>query len=247
MDDLFGKGVARARSPLARVETARELPQRPTRIDARTRASHSLLEADDLVYYLGEYASGAGPSTPMNDLIHNFKIKPSSLRGSPVRRRHKERAIAEVGAVLAKHLSGLPPGVLLVPIPTSKLATDPDYDDRLLRALKVCKAHPALEVRQLIKQKRSTAADHEAPGRQSLRHLLANCYVDETLCQPRPAVIILFDDVLTQGKHFKVCQRLLGEHYGEVPVIGFFLARALERSPPDRPGRHPYDRKEIRV
>ncbi len=219
MDDPFGK---------AAVDLAqRVLPERLTQVDARTCASHRLLRPGDRVYYLGEYVAGAGYVSPTNDLIHNFKIKPSSLRGSPVRRRHKEQAIREIAAAFTRHFSALDATAVVVPIPTSKLPADPDYDDRLLRALRVCRTESMLQVRELIRQKRSTLADHEAIGRQSFRHLLANCYVDDALSLPRPSLVILFDDVLTEGKHFKVCQRLLHDHYGDIPVVGFFVARTI--------------------
>lgn len=219
MDDLFGKTAADS--------AQRVLPEQLTRIDALTCPAHKLLRPGDKVYYLGEYAAGAGYLTPTNDLIHNFKIKPSSLRRSPVRRRHKEHAIREIAAAFTRHFSALDDRAVVVPIPTSKLPADLDYDDRLLRALQVCKADPRLDVRELIKQKQSTRADHEASGRQSFRHLLANCYVDDALALPRPSLVILFDDVLTEGKHFKVCQRLLRNHYGDIPVVGFFVARSI--------------------
>ncbi len=219
MDDPFAK---------AAVDLAQGvLPERLTQIDALTCASHKLLRPEDRVYYLGEYAPGAGYVSPTNDLIYNFKIKPSSLRNSPMRRRHKEQAIREIAAAFTRHFRALDATAVIVPIPTSKLPADPDYDDRLLRTLRVCRTEPMLHVRELIKQKRSTTADHEANGRQSFRHLLANCYVDDALSLPRPSLIVLFDDVLTQGKHFKVCQRLLRNHYGDIPIAGFFVARSI--------------------
>jgi predicted amidophosphoribosyltransferase len=42
--------------------------------------------------------------------------------------------------------------------------------------------------------------------------------------------VILFDDVLTTGKHFMCCKRRLREHLGDIPVTGLFIAR---RVPPD--------------
>lgn len=216
------------------------LPERFIRIDARGRVSHRLLRPDDQVYYLGEYAAGAGYVAPVNGLIRNFKIKPSSLQRSPVRRRHKEGAIREIAVALTRHFSGLDPSAVIVPIPTSKVPTDPDYDRRLLRALQVCRAELRLDVRELIKQKCSTAADHETTGRQSFRQLIANCYVDAALSAPRPSLIVLFDDVLAEGKHFKVCQRLLRDHYGEIPIVGCFIARSIQlaSSPLVEPEEH---------
>ena len=204
------------------------LPQSPTKIDDLTRPNHRYLEPEDRCYFLGEYTSGAGFSTPTNDLIINFKIPPSELKKKPARSRWKDGAIHEIARVLGRHLSNLQPGRVVVPLPTSKLPNHPDYDDRLLRALSLCKATPALAVRELIKQHGSTAADHESDERQTFKELLANCYLDETAAIPAPTGVVLFDDVLTEGKHFKVCQNLIRARYGDgIPIAGFFVARRI--------------------
>jgi hypothetical protein len=41
--------------------------------------------------------------------------------------------------------------------------------------------------------------------------------------------VVLFDDVLTSGKHFKCCERRLKEVMPDVPIAGVFLMR---RAPP---------------
>ena len=203
------------------------LPQRHSQIDALTRPAHKYLESDDKCYYLGEYTSGAGFSTPTNDLIINFKIPPSELAKNPRRTRWKQSAILEVGQALGRNLNNLKPGRIVVPIPASKCPGHPDYDDRLVRALACANCVPALQVRELIKQRNSTPADHEAGGRQDFEDLYANCYIDEALVLPAPTAVVLFDDVLTEGKHFKVCKKLICERFGPIPVAGFFVARRI--------------------
>jgi hypothetical protein len=203
------------------------LPQRHSQIDALTRPAHKYLETADKCYYLGEYTSGAGFSTPTNDLIINFKIPPSELAKNPKRTRWKQSAILEVGQALSRNLNNLKPGRIVVPIPTSKCPGHPDCDDRLVRARAYAKCVPALQVRELIKQRNSTHADHEAGGRQDYEDLYANCYIDEAVALPAPTAVVLFDDVLTEGKHFKVCQRLIHERFGPIPVAGFFIARRI--------------------
>ena len=204
------------------------LPQRHTRIDELTRPNHSYLEEADRCYFLGEYTSKAGFSTPTNDLILNFKITPSELRKNPRRQRWKDSAVGEIAKALGRHLSNLKPGRIVVPIPTSKLPNHPDYDDRLLRALASAKATPPLVVRELIKQHASTDADHESSTRQSYEELSANCYLDESVALPEPSGVVVVDDVLTEGKHFKVCQELIRTRYGsDIPIAGFFIARRI--------------------
>ncbi len=46
----------------------------------------------------------------------------------------------------------------------------------------------------------------------------------------RPQIMV-FDDVLNSGKHFKVAQRLLAQRFPGTPIIGVFLARCLPDPP----------------
>jgi len=123
------------------------------------------------------------------------------------------------------------PVLTVIPIPTSKVAGHAEYDDRLLRALAGLKKGSGLEVRELIRQRLSTPADHESPCRQSFAELLENCFLEQALATPAPTSVVLFDDVITDGKHFKVCQRLLRDYYGPLPVTGFFIARCVRGWP----------------
>ena len=49
-------------------------------------------------------------------------------------------------------------------------------------------------------------------------------YIDEKLINPKPKRIILFDDVLTTGKHFAAKQILEKQHPG-IEISGIFVAR----------------------
>jgi len=143
------------------------LKKRARKIDELARAEHQCLTAADDCFFLVEYLAGGGYSTPANDLMINFKIRPSELEEKPARRRYKDWACREIGAALTQHLSRLSAGSVVVPIPTSKMRDHPDYDDRLLRALALARPTPPLDIRELVKQKTSTRADHEG-DRQSL-------------------------------------------------------------------------------
>ena len=203
------------------------LPHRMTGMGMSGCTEHPFLKLNDVWFSLGELLSGAGYGTPINSLILDFKIAPSRLIGSPQLRRWKRSAIDRIADALTARLQNLPPGLIVVPIPTSKLPGHVDYDDRLVRVLAQCRATPPIEVRELVRQRSSTPADHESDRRQSFGELLANCYVDEAVALPEPSGVILFDDVLTEGKHFKVCQRLIRERYGPLPVSGLFVARRV--------------------
>ena len=84
-----------------------------------------------------------------------------------------------------------------------------------------------LDVRELIKQSESTQADHESSLRQSTEELTENYYIDQELVYPEPEEIVLFDDLLTTGKHFKAAQRVLRKQYPSVKIRGIFVARRI--------------------
>jgi hypothetical protein len=206
------------------------LPKKLTQIVALTRPEHRLLDPVDRCFYLGEYTSGAGFSTPTNDVIINLKILPSVLKENPKRKKWKNWAMQQVVAAISPHLAKIAAGRIVVPIPTSKVPGHPDYDDRLERVLAIVNRRHPLEIRALIKQRTSTTSDHDSPDRQDYDELLANCYVDTSLVSPTPTSVILFDDVITEGKHFRVCQHLIRQHYGpDMPVSGLFVARRIRQ------------------
>jgi hypothetical protein len=59
--------------------------------------------------------------------------------------------------------------------------------------------------------------------------------IDPTALRERPVRerIVVFDDLLTSGKHFKCCERRLQQCLPQTPVLGLFLMRRA----PARSGR----------
>jgi hypothetical protein len=51
--------------------------------------------------------------------------------------------------------------------------------------------------------------------------------LNNTSSKPPCPVVVLVDDVLTSGKHFKVGQKLTSEQFSDVEVRGLFLARCI--------------------
>ena len=117
-----------------------------------------------------------------------------------------------------------------VPIPSSKMEGHPDHDDRMLRALKLAFAGYDVDIRTLLHQTESTEADHVRDERRSPEELLALLQIDRQSLASKPLKhqIVLFDDVLTTGKHFKCCETKLREVVPtETRIIGMFVARRL--------------------
>jgi hypothetical protein len=201
------------------------------RLDELTRGHHSLLQEDDEGYYLGEYTPRAGSGhSPTNKLIINYKK-------SVDRREHedwsyKEKAINEVAQWWKKaifdttDLSDRVHRATLVPIPPSKAKNSPEYDDRNYRMLK--SLFPKGDVRELILQKESREPLHVLKNEPRLPGTLKNNYVlNEILTQPLPSEIWLFDDTLVKGTHFRAAKEFLRKFFPNIPIVGFFIARAM--------------------
>ncbi len=196
-------------------------------IDDAIRPDHYYLTPEDECYCLGEYQPREGFNAgPVNNLIWNYK-KPVTKRGRP-EYVHKERAILTVASLVRSVISDKAiTTCTVVPIPPSKAKSDPLYDDRLVSSLRA--VDPNLDMRELLVSKESMRAHHEySPGerRPTPEDLYQMLAVDEGCLQaPVKDLIILFDDLLTNGTHFKACKRILNERLPDRKIVGLFIGR----------------------
>ena len=198
---------------------------KPRLIGELERADHYHLTGEDRCLFFGEYTSRKGFSHGQtNQLISNLQ-KPVSRAGMPDY-RYKAAAIQRVAQAIrnasAKARSG---EVVLVPAPPSKPRGHAEYDDRMER---VCRAvAPQADVRCLLEtivaREQAKRSDH----RPSIDDLAETMHVLAELLEPRPAGLILVDDVITNGTTFKAAQRLLGAALPEVKLVGLFVARRV--------------------
>jgi len=201
------------------------LPTKLTRVDVLLLTDHSYLDPGDECYFVGEYTARAGYAfSATNDLVQNLK-KPTDRRGRP-EWRYKEWAINRSGDLLRE---AVPEEVIrtgtFVPVPPSKAKDDPRYDDRLLRVLARLGRDQQIDVRELVLQRRSTAASHESDDRLRPPDLVALYDIDETKANPEPQRFVVFDDLLTTGSHFKAVAQVLRDRFPNKPIIGLFVAR----------------------
>ena len=218
------------------------LPDRLTLIDEVTRADHRFLTADDRCMYFGEFFSRKGWSGgPTNGLIADYKRTPTELADhhkAPLLRYHNEQAISDIAAGLRTQftLRDVATKYTFVPMPSSKIAGDPDFCDRLNLTLQrafMMPPYTGADIRPLLRQTRSLDADHRnTSGRISYGDLLKVVEIDPAqLLAPVRGEIVLFDDVLTSGKHYKVAKaRIHGALPGHL-IIGLFVARANHLNP----------------
>ena len=204
---------------------------RLTRIDDLTRGDHWYLGEPDECYYLGEYtARKSFAFSETNQLIANFK-KSVQRRGNPDW-KYKGAAVQKAGSAFRAALStAWLSRATLVPVPPSKAHGDPLYDDRMLQMLAVATQGLQADVRELVRQARSTEAAHLSDARPTPADLIANYAIDEPVAaEAEPTVIGAFDDLLTTGCHFRAMKSVLEARFPGVPVLGFFVARRVPES-----------------
>jgi len=178
---------------------------------------------DDQIYYAREYISGRKyDASEANNLIQNVK-KPVERKALP-EWRHKLLAIAKFAGEISRLLKDNKEYVFAA-IPTSKCKSDPEYDSRLedtLTALKRKKNN--IIIQEPISANQTMLPVHLGGTRDPetiYRNQLWNGFNVET------DHIILIDDVLTWGSHFKAYKRMILEHYPEMEIIGIFWAKTI--------------------
>lgn len=206
------------------------IPEKLWKIDESTVVEHFSLREPDQCYYIWEYTAGKGYAfSPTNQLISNLKIKPTQITTSPGRNRYKQQAINHAAGAI-RHLlprAYVEKSATFIPIPGSKAIGDADHDDRMWQVLRRAFQGWAADVRPMLELTRSTPADHETMDRLSYEELLAISRLNDPSGRPLLPSVVVVDDVLNSGKHFKVAQALLSAQTATIEIRGLFLARCI--------------------
>lgn len=204
---------------------------RLSNIDNLTRPDHSYLRESDICYHLHEYTKGLSyKESKTNGLIFNLKIKPHLKVDRPDRWKWKLRDIETVAKEFASTLEpAWLKGATLVPIPPSKSASNPDYDDRMTKVLEAIGKHAGIkcDVRELIIQVVDKEPTHTKDELRDVGLIKADYRINESLSNPPPTIIGIFDDVLTTGAHFRAAESLLSDRFSGASIAGFFIARRV--------------------
>jgi len=85
------------------------------------------------------------------------------------------------------------------------------------------------DIRTVLFQRESMAADHGKARRTRIDSLFECIRVNSSALGSRPLRdrLVLFDDVLTTGKHYRCCARRLREVLPDIPISGLFIARRV--------------------
>ena len=210
------------------------MPTTLLKIDPSNIGDHYYLQEENECFFFYEYTARQGYAhSPGNQFVSNLK-KSVLLRGS-AQYHYKEQDITRAGIMLHMVLKRAPdilPNATVCPIPPSKIATHPEYDDRIARIVAAACRNTAAEARELIVQTESYESSHtQASGQRKKPEELEAIYrlVDPA---PRP-VVILVDDVLTTGAHFVAARNVILARYPKTQVVGMFLARRALPNPFD--------------
>ena len=200
-------------------------PQKFQKIDDLTRPKHSWIETSDICFYLCEYVAGEGyQHSYINQQIFNLK-KPMSDRYRPGW-HYKTSAIRKIASAFTRAFSGVDlADWTFVPVPPSRMHGDAEHDDRVIRMLHGMQ--PRQDVRELICQTQNVQASHRGRIRLPPDQLAKLYRIDETRSDPTPKNIVVFDDILTTGSHFKAAQIVLQNRFPDAGIVGLFVARAV--------------------
>lgn len=189
---------------------------------------HVYLDEGDLCYHFGVYSPRRGfEYSPTNQLILNFKKEPSR-KANPNEWQYKIDAIKQVAGILratfvrARNFHEL----TFVPIPPSKAVSDPEYDNRIIATLREAFPEESFhaDIRELVTVKESLESHHSSAKRDPQR-LIDNYCFNEDLAEPAPKNIVIFDDVLTSGSHFKAMKTVLSRRFPAARIYGLFISR----------------------
>jgi hypothetical protein len=205
------------------------LAPRLSKVDELILDQHGSLTAEDECHYLLEWTKGGGYSaSATNQLIANLK-KTNDKKGT-VGYHYKEEAIETAAYNLRNAINaGWLRQATLVPIPPSACRTDPNYDDRMTKMLHaLTRGQAQRDIRELIIHRETTIPAHiSGDFRPTVAEIRANYEIDESLAEPPPKVIGIFDDILTAGSHFRAAKLVLTERFPGVPIVGVFIARRI--------------------
>ena len=189
-------------------------------------ASHRLyyIREDDTCIYAREYKAGQGYAAgETNQLILNFKKSPTARNTNqwPHRDRGVKQFATEVSAMFGQNSAAAITGV-----PSSKTKNDPEYTNRFEDAFAhLLTLKPNLIVEWPIDIAVSVQPAHGGGSRRP-NEIKAN-YVWRGFQHGTPEVLVLCDDVVTTGSHFRAASDFLRENGFVGKVVGIFWARAI--------------------
>ncbi|MDI9864010.1 hypothetical protein QM480_06725 [Flectobacillus sp. DC10W] len=199
----------------------------PIFIDAILRPDHLSLNENDTCLFFKEYRPNLKYDAVDNRLVQNFKKN----RNTSSRRelQYKSEAINTVRNLFNTYFNENIEyaNSLFVQIPPSKIIGDPGYDDRMDLVFRDL----AVDYRHLIIRNENVIPDHTVNNRRSVEQILETIQINQNVLNFDQNQVVLVDDVLTVGRHFRACKQLILNMFPEVNVTGLFIARRVPEVP----------------
>lgn len=221
---------------------------RITRIDGR---NHRHLDSDDICMFLHTMEThGYDEMDKWSDTyrtIHEFKANPIRSRDSYSYGQRKKRATERIAADLISFFASndrAPEAkFLLIPAVTSKPEGHPEHDDRLLEVCRaVAEAMDSVTCANILSIDEELPSAHGCAGMRRPADLLPHIAVDATFPIDGHDVLLVFDDVITTGGHYKACKQAIQLAYGDVNAAGIFWARTESWAERDAAKREQHSR-----
>ncbi len=199
--------------------------------DDHTRADHAYLSAADQCWWLTEYVSGHRRQRGTSSrLIGSFKAAPVRVAFDRQRTRERRLAVRAIADLLRRAVSrDWAETATWIPIPPSRAFLEIDHDQRLLPVLRRAFDGYDVDLRTILSLRESTHPDHLSERRSSADALYQRLRIDPHTLAARPLRdrLVLFDDVVTTGKHYRCCERRLREALPAATIMGVFVARRV--------------------
>ena len=178
---------------------------------------HPYIENNDTCYYAREYKSG-DKKFKTNQLIYSFKTVRQELPQGESITDLREKAIETISQEIADFFK--PNGIYTITaIPSSKIKTDPKYDNRFEDLFDKLKEYcPYLKIDWPVENKKSI--DHTKD-----LNLIKENYIWKGWKENPPERIFILDDVLTKGTHFRAISDFLKNNRYKGDIVGLFISK----------------------
>lgn len=175
-------------------------------------------------YYARDYISKAGGFNRCitNSAILNFKKSP--IADGQQYRTQAINLFAQEAQLLIDCKDNKT--FTVTAIPSSKSKDDPNYDNRFEDFFNVLRVlRPCIKVQWPVRIKNSTDPTHLAKGIRDPK-IIASNYIYHGLTSDLPDSLLVFDDVLTTGAHFRAFKDFIRSSGYAGNVYGIFWAKA---------------------
>jgi predicted amidophosphoribosyltransferase len=176
-----------------------------SKVDSRLflLGEHCFLDSSDECYFANLYDSPCQPA------IKPFIILLKQGNETAILAAVKELALALPHDWIQQYT--------FVPMPPSR--GDKDSVRAIVQKL------PVADARVLLVQKENTRSSHQG-WRPTPIHRSRFMRLNEAETEPKPGTIVVVDDVLATGSHFRSAKMVVRERWPNIRVMGVFLARA---------------------